>query len=505
MTAQPTEDDGPIVPVLTLPERPNRARRVFGSRPAPERPLPKAARWEKQFVLALLLLDITLVSAAVGGGMYLRFDEPDHVSYANATIALLLGPLWIVLLAVSRAYERQRINLASEQLKSIFDASVRMAAVVAFLVYLMQWHVSRGFYLLALPGGFLGLVLSRVCARAFLHRARARGRCLHRLLAVGCTADIEHLIHQLDGRDRHGLRIVGACALDAGSRELAGGVPVLGLPSDARRAAVEVDADTVAVTSAGVLGREGLRRLAWQLEGSDTGLLVTPELTDVAGPRVTIRPVGELSLLQVSQPRFSGTSRVLKGAFDRAVAATALLLLSPLLLLIAVVIKLDSRGPVFFKQTRSGIGGMPFQLVKFRSMVPAAEELLIDLTDRNEGNGMLFKIRHDPRITRIGRALRRFSLDELPQLWNVVTGEMSLVGPRPPLPSEVARYGDDVRRRLLVKPGLTGLWQVSGRSDLSWEESVRLDLYYVENWSFALDLMILARTAGAVAAGRGAY
>jgi exopolysaccharide biosynthesis polyprenyl glycosylphosphotransferase len=261
----------------------------------------------------------------------------------------------------------------------------------------------------------------------------------------------------------------------------------------------------VAVTSSGVLGREGLRRLAWQLEGSDTGLLLTPELTDVAGPRVNVRPVGDLSLLQVSEPKFSGASRFLKSAFDRSVAALALLALSPVLLCIAVLIKLDSRGTVFFRQTRSGLSGKPFSIYKFRSMVPAAEDLLIDLTDQNEGKGTLFKIHRDPRVTRVGRVMRRLSLDELPQLWNVVRGHMSLVGPRPPLPSEVERYADDTRRRLLVKPGLTGLWQVSGRSDLSWEESVRLDLYYVENWSFVLDLMILARTVFAVAAGRGAY
>ncbi len=281
--------------------------------------------------------------------------------------------------------------------------------------------------------------------------------------------------------------------------------PCSARPTDARRVAADVEADTVAITSSGVLGREGLRQLAWQLEGSDTSLLLTPELTDVAGPRINVRPLGALSLLQVTEPKFSGATRILKGAMDRVIAALMLLVLSPVLLATALLIKLDSRGPVFFRQTRSGVGGAPFQLVKFRSMVDAAEDLLIDLTDRNESGGVLFKIRRDPRVTRVGRVLRRFSIDELPQLWNVLIGEMSLVGPRPPLPSEVEMYEEDARRRLLVKPGLTGLWQVSGRSDLSWDESVRLDLYYVENWSFVLDLTIIARTVGAVVAGRGAY
>jgi exopolysaccharide biosynthesis polyprenyl glycosylphosphotransferase len=469
------------------------------------RPLPRAARWERHFVLCLLTLDILVVASAVGGGIFLRFNELHNVTPANAAVAFILAPMWIALLAISRAYERGRINLGTDQFKAIFEASVRMAAVVGFFVYLTKLEVSRGFFLLALPGGFLLLVLGRVLARVFLHRARRRGKCLHRVLAVGQIQDIEHLIEQLEGRDHHGLHVVGACALGGDRREVVPGVPLLGGPSDARRAAAEIGADTVAITSSGVLGRAGLRRLAWQLEGSDTGLLLTPELTDVAGPRVNIRPVGDLSLLQVSEPKFSGASRFFKGAFDRSMAAMALLVLSPVIVALAMIIKLDSRGAVFFRQTRSGVDGKPFPLVKFRSMVPAAEELLIDLTDRNEGHGELFKIRHDPRVTRVGKFLRRASLDELPQLWNVVKGQMSLVGPRPPLPSEVERYADDARRRLLVKPGLTGLWQVSGRSDLTWEESVRLDLYYVENWSFVLDLTILARTVVAVAAGRGAY
>ena len=454
------------------------SRSAFGLRVSNDGALPRAARWERIFVLSLLLLDVCLVSLAVGVGVFLRFNELKDVSIANAEVAFVLAPAWIGLLAVSRAYERERINLGAEQFKAIFEASVRMAALVAFAAYLTKTQVSRGFFLLALPGGFLALILGRVVARSLLHRARRRGRCLHRVLAVGNAHDIEHLIAQLRGRDHHGLHVVGACAVvEHDEPELVAGVPLLGRPSQARAAAAEIGADTVAVTSTAVLGRKGLRRLAWQLEGSDTGLLLTPELTDVAGPRVSVRPVGDLSLLQVSEPNFSGATRLMKAAFDRSLALAGLLVLSPLLLIVAALIKLDSRGPIFFRQTRSGMGGKPFELLKFRSMVPSAEDLLIDLTDSNEGSGVLFKIKQDPRVTRVGRILRRFSIDELPQLWNVVIGQMSLVGPRPPLPDEVARYGDDVRRRLLVKPGLTGLWQVSGRSDLSWEESVRLDLY----------------------------
>ncbi len=396
------------------------------------------------------------------------------------------------------------MRTGTEQVKALFEGTVRMMALSGFVAYATKSTVSRGFFLIALPGGFVALSIGRLIAITVLRRSRRRGRCLHRVLAVGNLPDVRHLIQELSRREHHGLQVIGACTFSEDA-EIAEGIPVLGSPSDARRAAADVAADTVAVTSSGVLGREGLRQLAWQLEGSDIGLLLTPELTDVAGPRINVRPLGALSLLQVTEPKFSGAARVVKGALDRVLAALLLIILSPVLLAVALLIKLDSRGPVFFRQTRSGVGGAPFQLVKFRSMVDAAEDLLIDLTDRNESGGVLFKIRRDPRVTRAGRLLRRYSIDELPQLWNVLTGEMSIVGPRPPLPSEVEIYAEDARRRLLVKPGLTGLWQVSGRSDLSWEESVRLDLYYVENWSFVMDLMIIVRTVGAVVAGRGAY
>ncbi len=500
MTAQPTVERLTVWPSLLGPPGP--------SRTTPEDTQTERARdatWERHFIQAQLLVDVLLVALAVGGGLVLRFNEVQNVGFPNTALAVALAPAWIILLAISGAYERTCVNLGTEQFKAVTEASVRLAALAAFSVYLTGSPVSRGFFLLAIPGGFLALTLGRLVARALLRRARRRGRCLHRVLAVGTVQDIEHLIAQLKGRDQHGLRIVGACTYSDDLAEIGPGVPVLGQPSDARRGAAAAGADTVAVTSSGVLGRDGLRKLAWELEGSNTELLLAPELTDVAGPRINVRPVGALSLLAVSEPKFSGVSRFLKGGFDRVTAALALLLLSPVFLAVAVIIKLDSRGSVFFRQIRSGIGGQPFLLAKFRSMVPTAEGLLPAIGDQNEASGLLFKMRRDPRVTPVGRKLRRLSLDELPQLWNVFTGQMSLVGPRPPLPTEVELYADDVRRRLLVKPGITGLWQVSGRSDLSWEESVRLDLYYVENWSFLLDLTILARTVGAVLAGRGAY
>jgi exopolysaccharide biosynthesis polyprenyl glycosylphosphotransferase len=214
--------------------------------------------------------------------------------------------------------------------------------------------------------------------------------------------------------------------------------------------------------------------------------------------------VDGLPLLRLTHPTFTGASQFLKGALDRVGALLLLALITPMLLAVSLAVACDG-GPVFFRQQRVGLGGRAFTMVKFRSMVVDAEARLAALADADEGAGLLFKIRHDPRVTPVGRFLRRYSLDELPQLFNVVAGSMSLVGPRPPLPAEVAGYGRDAHRRLLVKPGMTGLWQVSGRSDLSWEETVRLDLRYVENWTLALDAQILVRTVRAIVHGTGAY
>jgi exopolysaccharide biosynthesis polyprenyl glycosylphosphotransferase len=264
-------------------------------------------------------------------------------------------------------------------------------------------------------------------------------------------------------------------------------------------------ADTVAVLACPEMSGLRLRDLAWQLEKSDTDLWLAPALLDIAGPRTTITPVAGLPLLHMEHPAFSGLRRMIKSAFDRLMAAIALLLFSPLLLAVAMAIRLGDGGPALFPQERVGKGGQPFVLFKFRTMLVDAERQKSQLDELNETDGVLFKIRRDPRVTRVGAMLRRWSLDELPQLINVLIGNMSLVGPRPALPEEVAVYGDHVRRRLVVKPGMTGLWQVNGRSDLSWDESVRLDLRYVENWSFMLDLQILWKTGAAVGRGKGAY
>jgi exopolysaccharide biosynthesis polyprenyl glycosylphosphotransferase len=282
-------------------------------------------------------------------------------------------------------------------------------------------------------------------------------------------------------------------------------VPVCGGLERIQSAVSDLAADTVAVLACPELNGVRLRELAWQLEKTGTGLCVAPAILDVAGPRTTIRPVAGMPLLHVDHPELTGLRWVIKGMFDRVFAAAALIMLAPLMALIALAIRRGDGGTAIFRQTRVGKDGRPFMVCKFRTMVVDAEQRRAALLAHNDGDGLLFKMRNDPRITAVGRSLRKYSLDELPQLWNVLKGDMSLVGPRPALPAEADLYGSYVRRRLVVKPGITGLWQVSGRSDLAWDEAVRLDLRYVENWSFALDLQILWKTGSAVVLGPGAY
>jgi len=371
--------------------------------------------------------------------------------------------------------------------------------------YAFRLDFARGYVLIALPGLCITDATARYLMRKRLHRQRDRGCCMRRVTAVGHSGAVAELIVQLRRERYHGLEVVNACLAEhAGLKEIAG-VPVAGGLSDAARVADQTGADTVAVLACPEMDGVALRRLAWELEKEGTDLFVAPALMDVAGPRTTIRPVAGLPLLHVDHPELTGVRWAIKSIFDKAIATAALCILSPLLAFIAIAIMLHDGGPVLFAQTRIGKDGQPFTVLKFRTMVPDAELRGAEIAALDEGDGLLFKVRKDPRVTAPGAWLRRWSLDELPQLFNVVLGEMSIVGPRPPLPHEAARYGQDVRRRLVVKPGMTGLWQVSGRSDLSREDAVRLDLRYVENWSFALDLQILWKTWAAVVKGRGAY
>nr|WP_081639784.1 sugar transferase [Actinomadura flavalba] len=441
----------------------------------------------------------------------LRFPGVPHDSTEPYIAFTVLLPLaWLLTLALSRAYQPRYVGVGYEEFHRVLRSGFVLIATVAIIAYATKTEVARGYVVMALPFGTFLNLLARYRLRKWLHKRRWNGECMRRVVAVGHRAAVADLIQLLRQKAYHGMDIVAVClppmlaSGDDAVREVEG-VPVLGEFGDAAAVVGQVGADSVAVLSCPEMDGVALRRLAWQIERDDVELVVAPALMDVAGPRISIRPVSGLPLLHVEHPELEGGRKVLKGLVDRSGALAGLLALSPLLALVALVIKATSPGPVMFRQTRVGREGREFTVFKFRTMVVDAEHRRSELLEDNEGDGVLFKIRADPRITRVGRVLRRYSLDELPQLINVLRGDMSLVGPRPPLPDEVARYGDDVYRRLVVKPGLTGLWQVSGRSDLTWEESVRLDLRYVDNWSLAMDLQIMWKTGSAVVRGSGAY
>ncbi len=420
--------------------------------------------------------------------------------------AVLVVLAWPALLLGSDAYDERVFGAGSEEYRRVTRAGVALVALVSVVSYAAQLEVSRALVVVAIPSATLLTLMGRVASRSRLRRLRARGRATKRVVLVGRGRAVQELATRLRLERHAGLEVVAACSTSEDSSSVAAalGVPVSGL-GDVAETAARLGADTVAVTSASETAAEYLRRLSWQLEGTGIELLVAPGLIEVAGPRLHIRPFEGLPLLSVEQPRFGGWSRLVKGAMDRTVATLALVVLAPLLLVVALAVRLDSPGPVLYRQERVGLNGRHFTMLKFRSMVADADRQVEALQAHNISDGLLFKMRTDPRVTRVGGWLRRSSLDELPQLLNVLSGSMSLVGPRPPLPREVARYDSAVSRRLLVRPGLTGLWQISGRSDLSWEEAVRLDLRYVENWSLTMDALILLKTFRAVLSRSGAY
>jgi exopolysaccharide biosynthesis polyprenyl glycosylphosphotransferase len=382
---------------------------------------------------------------------------------------------------------------------------VSLTAAAAIVSFLVNVELSRAYVLIALPSVTALDLGARFVNRKRLHRLRDMGQCMLKVVAVGHESAVADLVKEL-GRDRyHGMAVVGACVARRSEGDEVAGVPVYGDLDDVTAAVRAFGADTVAVLACPEMDGTRLRSLAWELEKTGTDLCVSPALLDVAGPRTTVRPTAGLTLLHVDHPQLSGFRVLVKDLFDRTFAAVALISLSPLLVALAVIIRLHDRGPALFSQLRVGKDGHAFRIYKFRTMVVDAEQRRTELLDSNNTDGVLFKLRKDPRVTPIGAHLRRYSIDEVPQLFNVLLGQMSLVGPRPALPDEAAKYAEHVRRRLVVKPGLTGLWQVNGRSDLNWEESVRLDLRYVENWSFALDLQILWKTIMVILQGSGAY
>ena len=482
-------------------------RGEFRDSSAPSDPIPRSETkaWTIGYIRRAALVDGASALAAGVVAAQIRFGDPADLPIAYLTLTAALPLIWWVSMLLAGGYNPRFIGTGSDEFRRILNAAAGLTGSVAVVSYAAGLHLARGYVGIALPAAAAMDLAARYRLRKHLHAQRSRGRSTRRVIAVGHAGAVADLITTLRRDTYHGLSVVAACLAGANDADQVAQVPVAGTLDNVTAAVGRFGADTVAVLACPEMGPGRLRELAWELEKTDTDLCVAPILLDVAGPRTTIRPVAGLPLLYLDHPELVGGTRVVKSAFDRACAACALLLLAPLFSVIALVIRATDGGPAFFAQPRVGRDGRAFTVYKFRTMVLDADTQKLLLSTDNEASGVLFKIRQDPRVTPVGRWLRRWSLDELPQLLNVMLGDMSLVGPRPALPEEAARYCSQMRRRLAVKPGITGLWQISGRSDLPWEETVRLDLRYVENWSFALDLQILWKTWSAVLSGAGAY
>jgi exopolysaccharide biosynthesis polyprenyl glycosylphosphotransferase len=496
---------------MSVPQHDDRPLRAVPSGP---RTL-KRPGWEKRYALSLAALDLLVVLFASFVAFEVRLGGDNVSLLAGGTpipygvVVPGLAPLWLLLLLAGRSYETRFLGVGFEEFKRVGNSSIRLVALIGFLAFAFKASIARGFIAIALPLGLVLLLLARYGARRVLHALRKHGICVHHVVAVGSIAEVLALAEQVDREPFAGLYVVAVSLPDYDQkseiRYRDRALPNVGPARDMARKLPGMGIDTVAVAGASALSSRELRQLSWDLEGTGTDLVVAPAITDVTGPRIHVRPVAGLPLLHLEAPAFGGARRVLKRAIDIVGALALLLALALPLLMIAVAIKAEDRGRVLFRQERVGRASSRFKIWKFRSMREGAHDEIGSLLALNESDGPLFKLRSDPRVTRVGAVLRKYSLDELPQLFNVLAGTMSLVGPRPPLPTEVDVYDDHVHRRLLVKPGMTGLWQVSGRTDLPWEESVRLDLYYVENWSVALDIQILWKTLFAVVRGSGAY
>nr|NLI51548.1 sugar transferase [Propionibacterium sp.] len=466
---------------------------------------------DRLLAAGLVAADAVVVLTTAVVAVFLRDELPvfrptlDVAENVLPWAAALVG-VWMLSLFIGGAYRARSTGVGTREYTTVLVWSLIAAGAVAIALYLSSYNLSRGFFLLFFGFGTPALILERFLIRRVVNATRARGHFPALLLIAGATANIEGISKVLQRERWLGYRVVGALPSEGGDAiETPSGIPVVGVPVDALAAVESTGAHAVLFAEGSFSQPADFNEMARQLEAHNVQMIVVPTLTDIAAGRLAVRPVAGMPLVFVEEPRARRAGSWAKRAFDVVGASLLIVLSAPVMLAVAWAISVEDGGPVLFRQRRIGLKGEEFDCYKFRSMSVDAERHLAELQEANVGAGVLFKVKDDPRVTRVGRVLRRFSLDELPQFFNVLSGRMSLVGPRPALPSEVARYPRHVLRRLDVRPGITGLWQVSGRSDLSWDETVRLDLYYVDNWSMLQDLNILGRTFGAVVRSRGAY
>ncbi|MBM9469132.1 sugar transferase [Nakamurella leprariae] len=496
-------------------------RRDMGTAPTepstsePIRPV-HVRRWMRRYVRNLFMTDAVIIAAMMLLSQSLRFDDlwdvtvakPGDVAISYWALTILLTATWLIALAIWGAWDHKVVGEGPSEYKRVISASLYLFGFVAIVCYLLQFDVARGYLALALPLGLSGVMAGRWVWRQLLREHRKVGGYMNSVLIIGDGRSASALARRLRQQSASGYRVVGLCVPDdqVAAYTEHSEFPVLGGFTDFTGAIDRSAANTVAVSSSTRFTPEHVRQLGWRLEGTGIRLCLAPSLTDVAGPRIHVKPVAGLPLLVVEEPTFKGPKLVAKTVLDLVIAVIGVTALSPVFLAVAAAIKITDRGPVFFRQERVGRGGQTFRVWKFRSMRVGADKAVSQAKQAAGQSGAVFyKSADDARITKIGRFIRKTSIDELPQLFNVLSLQMSIVGPRPLVPGEGAEVGNFLERRMLVKPGITGLWQVSGRSDVSAEERIRLDFYYVENWSVASDLTIIAKTVKTVLAKQGAY
>lgn len=482
-----------------------------GVAPRIEPALERRRRWERRYSRRLHLSDtVTVIIVTVGVALLDSVFAQGGLAdvWVRERLPILSGALWLVMLALFRTRRPTVVGSGPTEYGRVAHATGFAFGIIAIIFVIFQWEGARAQLIIALPVGVLLLLVNRWVWRKWLYRQRRYGHFTSRVIVTGSRDDIAFVIRRLERDSQIGYVVVGTAPDDAIDADLivdGKTFPRVGSTNTVAATARQMSADTIIVAGRPDDDPDFIKRLSWELEGTASELIISSRLADVAGPRISLQPIDGLPLIHVKIPEFEGGQHVLKRALDIFVSTIALIPIALITPVIAMLIAIDSRGPILFRQVRIGRDGREFVMVKFRTMRTTAEAELGALSAQNEGSGPLFKLKHDPRITRVGAVLRKFSLDELPQFWNVLRGDMSVVGPRPPLPSEVTAYDGTVYRRLYIKPGITGLWQISGRSDLSWDESVRLDLRYVENWSVVNDLMIMWRTAKVMVRPKGAY
>ncbi|MET0448068.1 MAG: sugar transferase [Aeromicrobium sp.] len=445
---------------------------------------------------------MTSTAVLASGLLWTPFDSTVVLAGGQATpvpywlVSVLLVGVWLLALQVFSSRDQGIVGSGMTEYRRLGEATVFVFGAIAIGSYVCAVELGRAYLITAFALGLAGLVFSRWTWRQWLRREQGAGRCLAPVIVVG-DRTAGDAVTAIAGMPGSGYRVIGVVTDE--QPVLSTGVAHLGGIADLESRIDELQPQAIIVTSVGTIGQERMQRIGRMLAQRGSELIVTPGLVGIAGPRIHARPVADLPLLQVDYPELVGAKAVIKRLVDIAGALALILVTLPLMLGTAVAVATTSPGGFLYRQERVGRGGQQFSMLKFRSMrVDADSELQALLAAQGSSDRPLFKVQQDPRVTRVGAFIRRYSLDELPQFFNVLLGDMSLVGPRPQRPAEVALYDDFASRRHIVKPGVSGLWQVSGRSTLAWDDAIRLDLSYIDNWSLTGDLVILWRTVRAV-------